>query len=188
MGEYEVICTRSERETAPYPCGHSTRSFDELVDVLCPRSVEVLVDIRTLRRSRTNPQFNEDTFGPSLATAKIRSMPLGALGGLRGKAKGQGPSHNDAWHVPAFRNYADYAETLPFREGLRELLSVAARERTVILRAEAVWWRCHRRIVADYVLARGLPGVHLFTKTHEEEATLTPFAKLGDDGGIRYPS
>jgi uncharacterized protein (DUF488 family) len=170
-----------------FTIGHSTRTFDELVEVLRPRSIEVLVDIRTLRRSRTNPQFNEDTFGPALADMNIRYLPLAVLGGLRGKAKGAGPSRNDAWEVAAFRNYADYAETPPFREGLAELLSVAARERTVIMCAEAVWWRCHRRIVTDYVLARGVPVVHVFTKTHEEPATLTPFAVVGDDGTIRYP-
>jgi len=171
-----------------FTIGHSTRPLEELIDVLQARGVQVLADIRSIRRSRTNPQFNEDTVGPALAEAGIRYVPMPALGGRRGKTKGEGASPNDAWEVTAFRNYADYAETPAFLEGLRELIRIASAEPTAIMFAEAVWWRCHRRIVTDHLLARGVRVVHLFTKTHAEEATLTPFAVVGSHGDVRYPA
>jgi uncharacterized protein (DUF488 family) len=177
-----------KRERTVFTIGHSTRSFDELVEVLQAHRIRVLADIRTMRRSRTNPQFNEETFGPALAAAGIRYVAMPALGGLRGKTKREGTSPNDGWEVAAFRNYADYAETSAFDDGLRALMSIASAERTAIMCAEAVWWRCHRRIVADHLLARGVRVVHLFTKTHEEEATLTPFAVVGPRGRVRYPA
>lgn len=171
-----------------YTIGHSNRSLEDLIDVLRSRGVSVLADIRTIPRSRANPQFNADALGPALGAAGIRYVPLRALGGLRGKTRREGPSPNDGWEVTTFRNYADYALTPPFREGLEELLAIASREPTAMMCAEMLWWRCHRRIVADHLLARGVPVVHLFTTTHAEPATLTPFAVVGDDGGVRYPA
>jgi uncharacterized protein (DUF488 family) len=169
-----------------YSIGHSNRSFDELVDVLRSRNVTALADIRTIPRSRANPQFNADTLDPALAGAGIRYVPLRALGGLRGKPPG-GKSANGAWEHQNFRNYADYALTPAFREGLKELLAIAAREPTAMMCSEILWWRCHRRIVTDHVLARGVPVVHLFTPTHAEDAKLTPFAVVGPDGEVQYP-
>jgi uncharacterized protein (DUF488 family) len=169
-----------------YTLGHSTRSLEELIDVLHAYRIRVLVDIRTIRRSRKNPQFNEEVLERALAEASIEYVALDALGGLRGRRKREGPPRNDAWEVASFRNYADYAETDAFREGLARLLRIAARKRTVIMCAEAVWWRCHRRIVADHLLARGVPVVHIFTATHAEPATKTPFAVVSR-GTVHYP-
>jgi uncharacterized protein (DUF488 family) len=165
-----------------YSIGHSNRSIGDLVDVLRSQQVSVLADIRTIPRSRANPQFNADVLGPALGEVGIRYVPLRALGGLRGKAHREGPSPNGAWQVAAFRNYADYALTPPFQEGLEELIAIGSRERSAMMCAEMLWWRCHRRIVADHLLARGVPVVHLFTSTHTEPATLTPFAVVGEGG------
>jgi uncharacterized protein (DUF488 family) len=171
-----------------FTIGHATRSLDELAGALRAYGVTTLVDIRTIPRSRTNPQFNADAIGPALAQAGIRYVRLPALGGLRGKLRGGGPSANAAWEHASFRNYADYATSPAFREGLSELEAIAARAPTAIMCAEMLWWRCHRRIVADHLLACGVDVVHVFTETHAEPATLTPFAVVGNDGVVRYPA
>jgi uncharacterized protein (DUF488 family) len=171
-----------------FTLGHSNRSFDDLLDVLRSHGIAVLVDIRTIPRSRANPQFNGDVLGPALAEAGIRYVPLRSLGGLRGKTRRDGPSPNDGWELESFRNYADYAQTPAFREGLRQLIAIASREPTAIMCAEMLWWRCHRRIVTDHLLARGVPVVHLFTSKHAEDAALTPFAVADADGEVRYPA
>jgi uncharacterized protein (DUF488 family) len=171
-----------------FTIGHSNRTFEELVDVLRAFGVAVLVDIRTLRRSRANPQFNEDVLGPALARAGIRYEALAALGGLRKKDRTVAASRNAAWESASFHNFADYALTARFHEGLAELVRLGDHEPTAIMCSEAVWWRCHRRIVTDHLLARGVPVVHLFTRTHAEPATLTPFAVVERWAGVvTYP-
>lgn len=171
-----------------YTIGHSTRPAQELVDILHAFRVTRLVDIRSIPRSRTNPQFNLDVLPDTLLEAGITYVHLAALGGRRPKEKGETTSANDGWEIAAFRNYADYAETAPFREGVRNLLDMAARETCAIMCAEAVWWRCHRRIVTDHVLAHGVPVVHLFTQTKGEPASLTPFAVVGTRASVHYPA
>lgn len=171
-----------------FTIGHSTRSLDEFVDVLRAHGVKTLVDIRTIRRSRANPQFDEAALGPALAVVGMRYEKLASLGGLRHGMKDQQPSQSSAWQNESFRHYADYATTAPFRGGLDALVRLAAREPTAIMCAEALWWRCHRRIVADHLLARGVAVVHLFTKTHAEPATLTPFAVIDQRGAVTYPA
>jgi uncharacterized protein (DUF488 family) len=168
-----------------YTVGHSRRSFDELVDILRSAQVTRLVDIRSIPRSRTNPQFNRDVLPEALAAVDIAYTHSEALGGRRGKSK-VASSSNSGWQVQAFRNYADYATTPTFRAGLRELLALAACETCAIMCAEAVWWRCHRRIVTDYVLAHGMPVVHLLSATKHEPATLTPFARVETKGRVSY--
>jgi uncharacterized protein (DUF488 family) len=173
-----------------YTLGHSTRSLDELVSVLRAWGVETLVDVRTIPRSRTNPQFNAETLPADLAKAGISYVHMAGLGGLRGKRKGAGaggPSHNTGWKVDAFRNYADYAETPPFARALDELLALAARSTCAIMCAEAVWWRCHRRIIADYLLARGVRVRHIFDEAKAEDATPTPFLRRAPGGMLVYP-
>lgn len=169
-----------------YTVGHSTRSLDELVEVLRSASVTCLVDIRKIPRSRTHPQFNADVMPRALAPHAIRYVQLAALGGRRGK-RTDAHVDNAGWQVQAFRNYADYALTDTFRAGLDQLLSLAAHETCAIMCAEAVWWRCHRRIVADHVLARGQPVVHLLSATKQEPAVLTPFAVVGPHARVTYP-
>lgn len=171
-----------------YTIGHSTRSLGELVGVLQAFGVTRLVDIRSISRSRRNPQFNQDVLPAALEGAGIAYVHLAALGGLRPRNRRVKESVNAGWERRAFHNYADYAGTAPFREGLRELLAMAARETCAIMCAEAVWWRCHRRIVTDHVLARGVPVVHLFTETKGEPASLTPFAVTGPRGRVCYPA
>ena len=139
-------------------------------------------------RSRTNPQFNADALPASLTAAGIGYVHLKALGGLRHHPKGAPPSPNPAWRNAAFRNYADYAMTAPFRAGLDELCALAREHRCAIMCAEAVWWRCHRRIVADYLLTRGLDVRHIMGTGRHDPAGLTPGAQPLPDSTIRYPA
>jgi uncharacterized protein (DUF488 family) len=118
-------------------------------------------DVRSIPRSRTNPQFNADAFPATLAEAGIAYRHLPALGGLRHRTKAAEPSPNTLWRVAAFRNYADYVGTDAFRTGLGELRALARDHCCAIMCAEAVWWRCHRRIIADYLLGRGVPVMHI---------------------------
>jgi len=171
-----------------YTVGHSTRSASEFVELLGAYAVTKLIDIRSIPRSRTNPQFNLDVLPDTLHAARIDYVHLASLGGRRGKIERIDPSVNAGWDRPPFHNYADYAETEPFREGLSALLAMAARETCAIMCAEALWWRCHRRIVADHVLARGLPVVHISTRDRAEPASMTPFAIVNNAGRVSYPA
>ena len=185
----ERVVRRPLHHRTLYTIGHSTRSVDELIDILSAFEVTRLVDIRSIPRSRTNPQFNLDVLPDTLARAAITYVHLPALGGLRAKSKRTEEGDNGGWNQRAFRNYADYAQTPTFNEGLQELLEILSQETCAIMCAEAVWWRCHRRIVTDYVLARGLRVVHLFTRTKSEPATLTPFAVVSAGSAkISYPA
>lgn len=170
-----------------YTVGHSTRSLEALIELLRAWDVRTLVDVRTVRRSRTNPQFNGDTLPEALAAGGLRYVALEALGGLRGRRKAAGPSPNTGWENASFRNYADYAQTPAFAAGLDALLSLAAKTPCAIMCAEAVWWRCHRRIISDYLLVRGVTVLHIMSLTRADPATLTPFAEVQPDGTLRYP-
>ena len=170
-----------------YTVGHSTRSLDELVGLLQAWHVQTLVDVRTVPRSRTNPQFNADVLPDALAGVGVRYVHSAALGGLRGRRKEAGPSPNAAWENPSFRNYADYAQTPAFAAGLEALLALAVEATCAIMSAEAVWWRCHRRIISDYLLVRGVAVYHIMSLTRADPATLTPFAEVQSDGTVRYP-
>ena len=168
--------------------GHSTRSAAELIGLLQENGVDLLVDIRSVPRSRANPQFNADALPAALAAAGIDYRHLKALGGLRHHPKDAPQSPNMAWRNDAFRDYADYAMSEPFRAGLDELCALAEQHRCAIMCAEAVWWRCHRRIVADYLLARGVEVRHILGPGKTEAATLTPGAQPQPDGTILYPA
>ncbi len=169
-----------------FTIGHSTRSAEELIALLREAGVERLVDVRSVPRSRANPQFNADAVPGSLAAAGIGYTHLAALGGLRHHPKGAPASPNTLWQSAAFRNYADYAMTEPFRVGLDELCDLARTERCAIMCAEAVWWRCHRRIIADYLLARGAAVLHIMGPGKRDPATLTPGAQPLPDGRVLY--
>jgi len=156
------------------------------VTLLRQAGVELLVDVRSVPRSRTNPQFNADTLPQALAEAGIEYRHIRALGGLRHKPKDAPPSPNVLWRSDPFRNYADYAMTEPFRKGFAELRDLAGTQVCAIMCAEAVWWRCHRRIVADYLLAGGVAVEHIMGAGKIEPARLTPGARPQPDGTIVY--
>lgn len=171
-----------------FTIGHSTRSIVEFVALLRQVGVDLLVDVRSIPWSRAASQFNLDTLPGSLATHGIGYHHLQSLGGRRHHAKGDPPSGNTLWRVLAFRSYADYAETAPFRSGFDELLALAGEHRCAIMCAEAVWWRCHRRIITDYLLATGVNVEHIMGIDKVTSASLTPGALLLADGTLRYPA
>lgn len=165
-----------------YTIGHSTRSIPEFVELLREGGVGLVVDVRTVPRSRKNSQFNRDTFPETLAGYQIAYEHIAELGGLRGKQRRLELSPNSYWQNDSFRNYADYALTDPFRAGLAKLLDLGEAKITAIMCAEAVWWRCHRRIIADYLLASGCRVFHILGPGHIETASLTPAARLISEG------
>jgi uncharacterized protein (DUF488 family) len=171
-----------------FTIGHSTRTVAELVSLLQQVAVDLLIDVRSVPRSRTNPQFNADALPAALADAGISYRHLSVLGGLRHRAKGTMPSPNALWRVAAFRNYADYAATDAFRTGLDELRALARDKCCAIMCAEAVWWRCHRRIIADYLLAEGVSVAHIMGHNKIDRAKLTPGVRLLPDGTLVYPA
>ena len=173
---------------AIFTIGHSTRTLTEFVALLRQVDVTLLVDVRSIPRSRTTPQFNGDTLPDALAPDGIGYRHLPALGGRRHHRKGAPPSLNTYWRVAAFRNYADYAETDGFRAGLAGLHTIARNERCAIMCAEALWWRCHRRIITDYLLAGGTRVEHIMGPREVISATLTPDACVMADGTLRYPA
>lgn len=171
---------------AIHTIGHSTHPLDEFVAILNSANIDFLVDVRTIPRSRTNPQFNQDSLPYSLEPHGIGWRHIAALGGLRGKPKALVESANPYWENKSFRNYADHALGDNFRQGLAELEELAAHRRCAVMCAEAVWWRCHRRIIADYLLVRQYPVFHIMGLDKINPATLTEAAHVEADQSIRY--
>jgi uncharacterized protein (DUF488 family) len=167
-----------------YTIGHSTRTQQDLIDLLRRYGVVTLVDIRTVPRSRTNPQFNRDVLAEAMPEAGIRYVHRAQLGGLR---KGMGDaSPNKGWRNLSFRGYADYMQTTEFAEGLEELRALTAAGPVALMCAEAVPWRCHRSLVADALLVRGVPSRDIQSLTRAEPHKLTSFAVV-DGLTITYP-
>ncbi|HTZ78321.1 MAG TPA: DUF488 domain-containing protein [Stellaceae bacterium] len=171
-------CLRHDDVMLVHTIGHSTRPFSELLALLQAAGVDLLADIRRFPRSRTNPQFNAEALEPALAPHGIRYRHLPALGGRRDGTAPTAPSHHTLWREKAFRAYADYAETPEFRAGFAALLALAREHQAAIMCAEAVWWRCHRRIVTDYLLAEDIEVRHILGPGKVEPARLTPGAKV----------
>lgn len=171
-----------------YTIGHSTRSLEELIDLLRGAKIDLVVDVRSYPRSRRNPQFNDDVLSKALRDAGIGYRHQKALGGRRGAQALGRPSPNGFWENMPFRNYADYALTPPFGEALADLVGLAGRQTVAIMCAEAVWWRCHRRIIADYLLAAGHDVRHILGPGQVEPARMTPEAATQPDGRIHYPA
>ena len=169
-----------------YTIGHSTRSGDEFIALLNEAGIAQIVDVRAFPASRRHPQFNKEALSASLPAAGIAYHHLPALGGRRHGRKDV-TSRNGLWRVEAFRNYADYAETPPFRAAIDTLEQFARERPTAFMCAEAVWWQCHRRLIADYLLARGWTVVHLLAPGQRQVAAITPGAVLQPDGTIQYP-
>lgn len=171
-----------------FTIGHSNRSLEDFVAVLTAAGIDRVVDIRTVPRSRTNPQFNKDTLPGSLKAAGISYEHLADLGGLRGKARSVSPSVNGFWSNESFHNYADYALSPQFHAGLQQLRTEGHGQRCAVMCSEAVWWRCHRRIVADYLIAAGESVVHIMGEGRLEPARLTEGAVVQGDGTVVYPA
>lgn len=138
--------------------------------------VETVVDVRTVPRSRTNPQYNLDALPEALAQNQVGHCRIAALGGLRGRDRAVPPEVNGWWTNQSFHNYADHALSEDFAAGLAELHALASEKRTAIMCSEAVWWRCHRRIIADYLVARGHDVFHLMGKDRVDPAKMTAAA------------
>jgi uncharacterized protein (DUF488 family) len=170
-----------------FTIGHSTRSIPEFVDLLRQSGVDLVVDVRSMPRSRTNPQFNTEALSGTLGDFQIGYRHIAPLGGLRKKQMPQEDSPNGCWRVKSFQRYADYALGREFAAGLSELRALAVERRPAIMCAEAVWWRCHRRIISDYLLAAGDQVFHILAPGKVEEARLNEGARVLSADRIEYP-
>jgi uncharacterized protein (DUF488 family) len=169
-----------------FTIGHSTRPVTEFIDVLKQARIELLADVRTVPRSRTNPQYNCDILPETLARVAIGYEHIAALGGLRAKMRDVAPNLNAFWQNQSFHNYADYALSQPFQGGLARLRALGHERRCAIMCSEAVWWRCHRRIIADYLLATGESVFHILGADRIEPARITEAARRRTDGSLVY--
>ncbi len=169
-----------------FTIGHSTRAIEEFTGLLVPNGVALLVDVRTVPRSRANPQYNFDVLPASLAKIGIGYEHIASLGGLRGRRRDVPSEVNGYWENRSFHNYADYALGEEFRAGLARLVALGSERRCAIMCAESVWWRCHRRIITDYLLARGFDVFHLVSSDVPEPAKMTPEA-VAVDAHLEYP-
>ena len=162
--------------------GHSTRTIEEFIDLLRHYQIEILVDVRHFPGSRRLPHFNQASLHDALVAAGIRYEHLVELGGRRPV---RADSHNVAWRNASFRGYADYMETQPFRDGVDRLLEIARAGRTAIMCSEAVWWRCHRSMIADYLKAKGVQVFHILSAKKLQEHPYTSAARLVE-GQLSY--
>ena len=168
---------------AVFTLGHSTLPIERFIQLLKTYGIECLLDIRTVPKSRHNPQFGSEALAQSLAQASIGYRLLPALGGLRHARK---DSDNGGWRNKSFRGYADYMQTDEFQEGLRILMELSGERRVAIMCAEAVPWRCHRSLVADALQVHGIPVVEVLSQTSHRMHKLTPFAHV-EGTQITYP-
>jgi uncharacterized protein (DUF488 family) len=170
-----------------FTIGHATRPIGEFVALLQEASVTHLADVRTVPRSRTNPQYNREILLQSMQAHAIGYEHIVALGGLRGRKRDVPATINAFWQNESFHNYADYAMSEGFRAGLAHLRELGGRERCAIMCAETVWWRCHRRIITDYLIASGETVCHIMGPGKIEQATITTAARIGP-GHLTYPA
>lgn len=169
--------------TTVYTIGHSNRPIETFIELLREHRIELLVDIRTVPKSRHNPQFGQDQLPDSLTAAGIDYQYMQDLGGLR---KTSADSPNGGWRNASFRGYADWMQTDQFASAVEELIAVAESRRTAIMCAEAVPWRCHRSLVGDALLVRGVEVIDIMGPGSAREEKMTPFA-LADGRSITYP-
>jgi uncharacterized protein (DUF488 family) len=173
----------SKRMPIIFTVGHSTRTIDELVAMLRAQGVERVVDVRTIPRSRHNPQFNRDVLSKSLRNRRLGYRHMKALGGLR---RARADSINTAWRNVSFRGFADYMQTPTFDQALERLVELAREKPTAIMCAEAVPWRCHRSLIADALLARGCQVRDIMSATSAKLHRLTRIAKV-QGRRVTYP-
>jgi uncharacterized protein (DUF488 family) len=167
--------------------GHSNHTWAEFMAILRAWDIQRIVDVRSFPGSRAHPPFNRELLRASLGEAGIGYTHAPALGGRRPKLPGAPPAENAGWQHAAFHNFADYAHTPPFLRALDELADLARAQRCALMCSEAVWWRCHRRIITDYLLRRGWAVRHIMSAASVKPATMTPFARPRPDGTINYP-
>ena len=180
--------TRTPRVTPPmttiYTIGHSTHPIDDFIGMLQAYAIGLVVDVRTVPQSRRNPQFGQQSLRQSLQGAGIEYAHRGSLGGLRTPAKDS--TANAGWRNRSFRGYADYMQTPQFRGAVEELIELGARQRTAMMCAEAVPWRCHRSLVGDALLVRGIEVIDIMRADKSSPHRLTPFAQVAGTH-ITYP-
>jgi uncharacterized protein (DUF488 family) len=162
--------------------GHSTRSLTEFIELLTINEIELLADVRRFPGSRKYPHFSGEALRDSLPKAGIEYRHFADLGGRR---KPRPDSPNDIWRNDSFRGYADYMETPQFQSALDELLEIAREKRSALMCSEAVWWRCHRSLIADTLKSRGVPVVHILSATKNEVHPYTSAARL-ENGRLTY--
>ncbi|TAH66863.1 MAG: DUF488 domain-containing protein [Rhodopseudomonas palustris] len=168
--------------------GHSNHSLDEFLDMLRAARVEMVIDVRAFPRSRSNPAFNIDLLPEDLARTQISYRHMPALGGRRPKQTGVDESLNALWRVQSFHNYADYTLGEAFAGAFDDLVSLGRDHRLALMCSEAVWWRCHRRIITDHLLLAGHSVDHLLAPGHSEHATPTPGVQKDTQGRVIYPA
>ena len=172
----------SDQRLTIWTVGHSTRSIEEFNQILNSHQIKTLVDVRTFPGSRRYPQFNKAELAESLEAIGIRYEHHPKLGGRR---KARPDSKNTAWNNEGFRGYADHMETAEFQQGIEELLKLARLQLTAVMCAEAVWWRCHRSLISDYLKAEGAKVLHILGEKKTEEHPYTPVARTVD-GRLSY--
>lgn len=172
----------SKEELTLWTIGHSTRTLGEFLDLLTVNGIGAVADVRRFPASRKHPHFDQDTLRTSLLRAGVEYVPLPELGGRR---QPRPDSHNTFWRNESFRGYADYMETEGFHAGIERLLELAHRRQTVFMCAEAVWWRCHRSLIADYLKAEGICVRHIIDGTSNELHPYTSAARFRD-GKLSY--
>ena len=167
-----------------YTIGHSTRAIESLIRLLKAHGVQRVIDVRTVPRSRHNPQFNRDQLSPALHRARIHYRHMPGLGGLRRAGR---DSANMGWRNASFRGYADYMQTSTFRENLDRCIELAKHQRVVLMCAEAVPWRCHRSLIADALVARGIEASEITSGVRTRPHSLTPWAQVTGTQ-VTYPA
>ena len=168
-----------------YTIGHSTRDFPEFLRLLESQGIRRVVDVRRYPASRRHPQYARAAPEQTLGEAEIAYTHEVDLGGRR---QPRPDSPHTGWRSLSFRGYADYMDSDPFREALARLIAHAQQSRTAVMCAEAVPWRCHRQLIADALVARGHEVGHILSVDRVDTHRLTPFARIGADGRVRYPA
>lgn len=166
--------------------GHSNRSLTKLITMLQEAGIDLLIDVRAFPRSRTKPEFNIDRLPGALEPFHIGYCHLPELGGRRSKQSGVDERLNAMWRNRSFHNYADYALGDAFNEALQKVLRFGIDHRVSLMCSQAVWWRCHRRIITDYLVLNGHPVDHLMSPGHIEHAVPTPGARRNGAGKVVY--
>jgi uncharacterized protein (DUF488 family) len=184
MNGMDMKTQRKSKKLVVYTIGHSTRPSDEFIQLLRLNGVRRVIDIRTIPRSRHNPQYNRETLARALRAARIGYVHLKKLGGLR---HAKSDSLNLGWHNASFRGFADYMQTPEFEAGLERVIKLAETKPSAMMCAEAVPWRCHRSLVADALAVRRIAVEHIVSGSHTQAHKLTPFARVRGTR-ITYPT